>query len=207
MGELLLNIIRPKKFTSTVSIKSKVKKFMKLYRFSPIRDKNGLMEAIKHIHFSCHQLCKQAMGEYLPVVGNIGVFCHYDDEYEFLTKIREELTDASDSFNQKYFRLHQPIVIPTKGDILEMTYTHLYIRQPDPYRSQVGDLDFYLEPEKYQELKQSLLNGKIIKGARIFGRTEDMIELTDPDIDICAYICTWKMIKKEKKERNKSVGM
>lgn len=166
---------------------------MKLYRFSPMRDKKGLMEAIEHIHFSCHQLCKKAMGKYLPVAGNIGVFCHYDEEYQHLIKIREELTIASNSFNQKYFRLHEPIVIPAKKGVPETTYTHLYIRKPDPYRAQVGDLDFYLEPEIYQELKKSLLKGKIIKGARIFGRTEDMIELFDPDIDACAYISTKKM--------------
>ncbi len=162
---------------------------MKLYRFSPIQDKVQMMKAIEHIHFACHALCKQSMGRYLPVAGNMGVFCHYEDEYAFLTKLREELTDLSDSVNGKYFRLHAPIVIPAQDDIPETTYTYLYIRKPDHNKPQTGDVDFYLEPEKYAELKQSLLNGNIIKGARMLDRKDiDYIELYDPHIDAFGYI-------------------
>lgn len=148
------------------------------------------MKAIKHIHFACHTLCKQSMGRCLSVAGNVGVFCHYDDEHAFLTKLREELTDSSDRVYGKYFRLHEPIVIPAKGDIPKTTYSYLYIRKPDPNKYQVGDVDFYLEPEKYTELKQSLLDGKVIKGARVLlNRPDlDLIELYDPDIDACGYI-------------------
>lgn len=164
---------------------------MKLYRFSPIKNKAQLIKAIKHVHFSCHKLCKQSIGRYLPISGNVGVFCHYDDEYEFLTKMREELTKLSDSINQKYYRLHKPIIIPAKGDVPETTYTYLYIRKPDPYRYQVGDVDFYLESKEYAKLKQSIKKGKKIKGARIFPRPDlDMIELLDPDVDCCGYITT-----------------
>ncbi|KKU19545.1 MAG: hypothetical protein UX31_C0005G0037 [Candidatus Nomurabacteria bacterium GW2011_GWA1_46_11] len=167
---------------------------MKLYRFSPIDDETELKKAIEHIHFSCYQLCKQSFGKYLPNAGNIGVFCHYEDEYKTLTKIREKLTEPSDNFNQKYFRLHKSIIIPAKDDILETTYTHLYVRKPDPYRHHVGDLDFYLESEEYVELKRSLLDGKEIKGARVFERPDlDMIELYDPDIDALGYVSTKKM--------------
>lgn len=169
---------------------------MKYYRFSPIHNHDELIEAIRHIHFSCYSLCKQSFGGYLPNAGNMGVFCHYDDEYEALTAIRKELTEASDNVDQKYFRLHQPIVIPAKDDVPEKTYTHLYVRKPDPYRHHVGDVDFYLEPEKYAQLKQSLLQGKKIRGARVFDRTDlDMIELYDPDVDALAYVSTKKMTK------------
>ena len=65
---------------------------MKLYRFSPIRDKEQLIEAAKHTHFACFELCHQAFDEYLPVAGNISIFCHYEDEYKFLTQIRKEIT-------------------------------------------------------------------------------------------------------------------
>ena len=164
---------------------------MKLYRFSPIRNKAQLIKAIEHVHFACHKLCKQSLGRYLPVSGNIGVFCHYEDEFEFLTKIREELTKLSDNINQKYYRLYKPIIIPAKGDVPETTYKYLYIRQPDPYRYQVGDVDFYLEPKEYAKLKQSIRKGKKVKGARIFPRPDlDMIELFDPDVDCCGYITT-----------------
>lgn len=113
---------------------------MKLYRFSPIENKDQLLEAIKYIHLACHQLCKQSFGNYLPNAGNMGVFTHYNDEYDRLTKLREELTLPSDNPNQKYYQLHNPIVISAEGDIPETTYTYLYIRKPDPYRYQVGML-------------------------------------------------------------------
>jgi len=164
---------------------------MKLYRFSPIKSKEKLLESIKHIHFESYKLCKQSFGEYFTNAENMGVFCHYDKEYEFLTKIRKELTEESDNINQKYFKLHNPIVIPAKGDVPETTYSYLYIRKPDPYRYHVGDDDFYLKPDEYTQLKQSMIDGKKIKGARVFDRPDlDMIELYDPDVDVLAYVST-----------------
>jgi hypothetical protein len=167
---------------------------MKLYRFSPIKSKEELFKAIEHAHFLCHQLCKQTLGEYLPVAGNLGIFSHYPEEYEFLTKLRQEMTDESDNINQKYYRLHKPITIPAKDDVPETTYRYLYIRHPDPYRHHVGDVDFYLPQNEYNKLKQSLLDGQTIKGARIYPRTElDMIELFNPDFDVLAYVVSKKV--------------
>lgn len=164
---------------------------MKLYRFSPIQTKEELMDAIKHVHLSCYTLCKQSFGTLLRNAGNMGIFCHYDDEYEYLTRIRKEITEGSSNVNQKYFLLHSPIVMPEYEGIPETTYTHLYIRKPDPYRHHVGDVDFYLEQNEYSELKQTLLGGKKIKGARILARPDlDMVELYDPDIDALGYVST-----------------
>lgn len=170
---------------------------MKLYRFSPIKNKDELLEAIKHIHLTCYQLSKQSFGEYLPNSGNVGVFCHYDDEYEQLVTIRKDLTEPSDDPNQKYFKMHEPIVIPAQGDVPETSYTHLYIRKPDIYRSQVGDIDFYLEQGEYDKLKAKLKAGEHIPGARIFPRNDlDMIELYNPDVDALAYVSTNTMSEK-----------
>lgn len=170
---------------------------MKLYRFSPIQTKDELLEAITHIHFSCYQLCKDSFGEYLPNAGNVGVFCHYDDEYGALVNIRKELTEPSDDPNQKYFKLYKPIIIQAQNGVPETTYTHLYIRKPDIYRSQVGDIDFYLEQSEYDDLKKSLQDGKQIKGARIFPRNDlDMIEVFDPDVDALGYVSTNTMTEK-----------
>lgn len=167
---------------------------MKLYRFSPIQNEKELMEAIKYTHFECYKLCKQAFGKYLPNAGNIGIFCHYENEYKLLTEIRERLTESSDNINQKYFRLHKPIVVPAKEGVPETIYTYLYIRKPDPYRAQIGDVDFYLEPQKYKKLKEEMLNGKVMKGARLFDRPDlDMIELYDPGSDALGYVSTEKM--------------
>jgi len=170
---------------------------VKLYRFSPIQNKEQLLEAIKHIHFACFDLCKQTFGKYLPVAGNMGVFCHYGDEYKVLTQIKKELTESSNNLNQKYFRLHDPIVIPAQDDVPETTYTYLYVRKPDPYRAQAGDVDFVLEEDKYLELKKSLQSGSEIKGARVFERPDlDMVELYDPDVDALAYVSPRAMTEK-----------
>jgi hypothetical protein len=170
---------------------------MKLYRFSPIKNKEQLFEAISYIHFACHQLCKQSIGNNLPNAGNVGVFCHYENEFQQLLEIRKELTKPSEDPNQKYFELYEPIVISASDGFPETTYTHLYIRRPDIYRSQVGDIDFYIEQEQYDNLKQSLIDGEQIKGARIFPRNDlDMIELYDPDVDALGYVSTHVMSEK-----------
>lgn len=174
---------------------------MKLYRFSPIQNQEQLTEAVKYIHFACHKLCKQSFQKYLPNAGNMGVFCHYDDEYQNLVEIRKKIAKRSDDPNQKYFELYEPIVIPSQGGIPETTYTHLYIRKPDIYRSQVGDIDFYIDQSEYDALKSELANGKEIPGARIFPRNDlDMIELYDPDIDALGYVSTNTMSHKVRKK-------
>jgi hypothetical protein len=176
---------------------------MKLYRFSPIQNKEELFGAMKGIHLACFYLCKQTFGEYLPVAGNIGVFCHYQEEYERLIKIREEMTEESDNVNQKYFRLHEPITIPAQDDVPETTYTYLYIRKPDPYRAQAGDVDFVLAEDKYLELKQALQAGASVKGARVFERSDlDMVELYDPDVDALGYVSPRAMTEKVRIKQN-----
>lgn len=167
---------------------------MQLYRFSPIKKHAEMLAAIEYMHFEAFRLCKQTFGHYLPVAGNVGIFCHYQDEGESLTKLREELTESSVSFNQKYFKLHEPIVIPVKGDVPETKYTFLYIRQPDPYRHHVGDIDFYLPEDEYRSLKVEMENGKELPHARLFPSPRlDMIELHEPDSDVLAYVSTEKM--------------
>ena len=170
---------------------------MKLYRFSPIKSKEELFEAIKHIHFEVHKLCNQTFGKYLENAGNMGVFCHYDEEFIFLKKLRETLCEPSDNPDQKYFLLHNPIIIPEKDGVPETTYTHLYIRRPDPYRHHAGDVDFYLDPKEYEKLKKSLFDGKKLHGARVFERPDlDMIELYNPDFDVLSYVSTEMMTEK-----------
>jgi hypothetical protein len=170
---------------------------MNHYRFSPIKNKEELFAAIRYTHFACYKLCKCAFGKYLPNAGNIAIFCHYFDEYELLTKLRKELTIFSDNPDQKYFRLINPIDIPKSIEVPETIYFYLYIRKPNSNDPQVGDIDFYLEPEEYNDLKKSLLEGKEIEGARIYDRPDlDMIELYDPTTDALGYVSTREMTEK-----------
>ncbi len=178
---------------------------MKLYRFSPIQTEAQLRQAIEYVHRACHALSLHTFDEYLPVAGNIGIFCHYEDELTYLVGVRDQLADVHDNWNQKYYRLHQPISIPAQGGVPEATYTHLYIRRPDPYRAQVGDADFVLGPEKFGPFKQSLLDGTKVKGARAFDRPGlDMIELYDPDVDALSYVHTHTMEDNMRMQERKS---
>lgn len=167
---------------------------MKNFRFSPIKNKTELFKAIEYIHFQSFKLCKQNLGYLLPVAGNIGIFCHYEDEYEYLTNLRKELTDININWNNKYYKLYKPIIIRAKDEIPETIYTYLYIRKPDANTPNVGDVDFYLEPKQYQKFKQSVLLGKFTKGVKIFERQDlDLIRLYDPDIDVSAFIGSYKL--------------
>jgi len=161
---------------------------MHTFRFSPINDVSGMMDALLHIHLSCHKLCMQSLGNYLPVAGNIGIFSHSEEEYSLLTQLQHELVDRTKSVYGKYFLLHEPVIFPATNDIPETTYTHLYIRKPDVKKPQVGDLDFYLPPEHYANLKQSVQKGAV-PGARLLNRPDlDLVELYNDRIDTLGYI-------------------
>ena len=164
--------------------------FVTTFRFSPITDKAQLVAALAHIHGACHKLCRQSVGLYLPVAGNIGIFSHSDDEYTRLTELQREMTDPSDQVYGKYFRLHMPVHISADHGIPQASYTHLYIRKPDPNKPQVGDLDFFMETAQFATLKISLKNDSTgIHGARTLNRPDlDLIELFDPDVDALGYV-------------------
>lgn len=160
---------------------------MKLYRFSPIKNKEELVDAIRYTHFASFELCKRAFGKYLPVAGNIGIFCHYKEEFEFLAKLRKELTDSNISFNGKYFLLHEPIIIEAENGIPKTTYEYLYIRQPDRFRPQVGDVDFVIEKSEYGKIQDL----KEVNKVEIFNRPDlGMCELFHSDSDVLVYLTT-----------------
>lgn len=166
---------------------------MRLYRYSPITSEDELVAAIQYLHTATHELCLKAIGERLEVAENVGVFTHYQDEYERLVKIREELTDSSVHFNNKYYLLKKPLVMSDGTE-----YKYLYIRQPDPYRAQVGDIDFAVDPEKFTALKYKIQKDPSkYPYARIFPRSDlDMIELHHPDFDVLPYLIVGTMTEK-----------
>ncbi len=160
-----------------------------VFRFSPINSEVQLMKAIEYTHFTCFDLCKRVFGKYLPISGNIGIFCHFQYEFDFLTQLREELTDKTVNWNQKYYLLHNPITIPAKDKIPETTYTFLYIRRVDPEKPQVGDADLVLEKDKFIELKNSCSENKTIHGVDLHYRPDlDMVKLSTKDTDVLPYI-------------------
>ena len=155
-------------------------------------DYNELIKITNKVHSDCFELCKMATGKYLPVAGNIGIFCQSEDEFKRFLKLREQITEPSNNPNQKYFLLKEPIVV--SGTV----YTYLYIRKPDPtpYGKYLGDLDFVLEPKEYAEFKSKVERGEI-PGAEMYDRPGwDTIEITDPNISSVAYISTQEFAEK-----------
>ncbi|MEI7604538.1 MAG: hypothetical protein WCJ19_05985 [bacterium] len=150
-----------------------------------------LVDTIKHIHFECYKLCKRSFNKYFANAGNIGIFCHSDTEYQILTNIRKNITEPTDNADQKYFRLYNPIIIPADNDVPETIYSFLYIRKPDPtpYGEYLGDIDFYAEDAEFYNIKNYLLEGNYIDGAKIYDRPDlDMIQLYDEKCDSVAYL-------------------
>jgi hypothetical protein len=156
---------------------------MKLYRFSPILTYKDLIEVITYLDSAARELSKKVYNEQLPIAGNIGIFTHYQEEYDYLINLSEGLTYKDIHFNNKYFKLREPICIEGR------MYEFLYIRKHDPYRAQVGDIDFVLYEPEFSKLKQKLKNSNNFQYIRSLGRSDvDMLEMHHPDSDVLAYI-------------------
>jgi hypothetical protein len=99
--------------------------------------------------------------------------------------LREKLAHARPNYNGKYFPLKKPLHFPEKNGVPAATYTYIYIRQVDPYRSQVGDIDFMMSSEVFEPYKNALETSEFRSGARVFGRPEEnMVELWLPNYDV-----------------------
>ena len=156
-----------------------------------------LNDLISKIHEDCFKLCKDKLGTYLPVAGNIGIFCQSDADYAKYSKIKEDLTYPSSNPDQKYFELKTPIMIDQIGDIPETIYTHLYIRKPNKDSPEAGDVDFVLQEKDYSKMKERVMQGKYGEGVSIYDRPGwDNIEIKSPEINAIAYVSTLEMAQK-----------
>lgn len=155
-------------------------------------DVKELLERIELVHSFCHTLCFNAFGTFMPISGNIGIFCQSADEFEKFNKIKDELTIVSTNPLQKYFQLKEPILIPKKGTIPEGVYTHLYVRMPDPtpYGKNLGDVDFVLKDDKYVGLKSQVEKGSF-EGVQMYDRPGwNTIQIVDANVRAVAYVST-----------------
>src|SRR5581483_11001592 len=107
----------------------------KLYRFSPINSKKELIETVDYIASKATELCQKVIGREYPI-SSLTVFAHYPDEYKRLTEILFKLGELDHENNGPFVKLQQPIKIVNNQLKL------LRVRQPDPYRMQVGCNDF-----------------------------------------------------------------
>lgn len=161
------------------------------YRFSPIKSEEELLRAVEYLHKVCHEQCKQVIGRHLPARGCVAVFAHDDDEFAYLTELRQRLTNGTPNYNGKYFELRQPINIPEYGGVPAANYEFLYIHRPEARLPQVGDVDFVLPINEYEALAGKLNAETFVNGMRLFPRPEEkMIELRASDVDAITYVAT-----------------
>ena len=151
----------------------------KLFRFSPIKTKENLFDAINYVSKEMGNLCKKITGTEYPIAC-LTIFSHYPGEFENLKEIAFSLGNLDSEANGPYVKLTNPIQL--KSNKLDL----LRIRNPDPYRYQVGCGDF--EVPDYKEFKKTFLIKKS-DNLRLISRPEyDMIEFFDPDFDVLAYV-------------------
>lgn len=150
-----------------------------VYRFSPISSKEKLLEAVQYVASSATKLGQQVVGEEYPI-NSLTIFSHYQDEFAKLKEILLEMGKLDHENNGPFVQLNNPITLPNND--LQL----LRVRQPDPYRLQVGCCDFQVP--NYEEFKSVFLN-KNPNNLRLITRPEyEMIEFFDPNFDILAYV-------------------
>jgi hypothetical protein len=156
-----------------------LKKFMTQYRFSPIKTKDELLQAVRYVAEQTSELSKKIIGCSFSIK-SLTIFSHFEDEFINLKKILFELGDLYNENNGPRIKLHQPIKI---GD---NQIEYLRIRQPDSERPQVGCCDF--EVEDYFAFKNQYLESHK-DNLRLIIRTEyEMIEFFHPGFYVLAYV-------------------
>lgn len=152
---------------------------MQLYRFSPMGSKNDLLKAIQYVGDKTTELVRSILGRDLPLV-YLTVFSHHPHEYEKLKEWASELGTSSEANNGTSYVLQNPLKIGNSE------IRNIRVRQPDPYRMQVGCADF--EVENYTSFKATEFL-KHPENLRLIVRSEyEMIEFFDFDTDVFAYV-------------------
>ncbi len=146
------------------------------YRFSPIKTEKTLFEAIEYTYEETSRLLQEfsiSSGQ----LESITIFSHYPDEYSYLSDLLAGLGKSGDG--SKYIHLKAPLKL-SNGQELGL----LRVRQPDPYRYQVGCCDFTADFEKVKSLTQTFPNN-----IRLIERPDVvLIEISHPDYDVLAYV-------------------
>ena len=151
----------------------------KLYRFSPIRTEEQLIESIRYIDSQARELSNKIIKKEYPL-SSLTIFSHYPDEFEQLKEILFKMGEQQAENNGPYVRLVNPLVL--RGGALKF----VLVIKPDPYRMQVGCCDFNI-PD-YDEFKSNYLKSTTNKLRLIERVDHEMIEFFDPDFDILAYV-------------------
>src|SRR3989344_5155552 len=108
---------------------------MNQYRFSPIQDKEELVDAVRYVATETTRLAEKVIGESFPIK-SLTIFSHDQSEYESLIEILFEVGRPYNENNGPRVELFEPIRIGNNS------IKYLRIRKPDAERPQVGCNDF-----------------------------------------------------------------
>ncbi len=153
---------------------------MKLYRFSPIKDKTTCLEALKYIDQKLRELSGLVLDEQLPV-NTLKIFAHYEDEYAFIKQWADTLGKAWKGSSATSYYVEPSEQMTVNNDTIE----YVGLRIPDPYRSQVGCGDFVVD--NFEDFKTKYL-GQSPYIREISHPEYEMLELFHQDIDVLGYI-------------------
>ena len=169
---------------------------MKLYRFSPIENTETLAETVEYVAKHATQLYFRSTGLMKDdLVTSLTIFAHYPEEFEALKSMASTVGSLYNENNGPRYKLHQPIevnlgILEINGEdkSFRTAIQLLRIRQPDPYRMQVGcadlDVDF-----QYKGSKDAASSLDKDRSPRLITRKDFyMLEFFDPNIDVLAYV-------------------
>jgi hypothetical protein len=132
-----------------------------------------------HVAEKMGELCRKVIAVELPLK-SVTIFSHYEDEFKSLKEMLLEMGEKIGEENGPYVRLNQGI--SAAGNEIDL----IRVRQPDPYRMQVGCGDFMVAD--YKKFKKEFLVGHS-KNLRVINRPAvEMIEFFDPDFDVLGYV-------------------
>lgn len=164
----------------------------KLYRFSPITSEQAMLEAVEYIAIEATRMLFREMGTNQQIK-HVTIFAHYWDEYNELVQLTSQLGTQTEANNGIRTRLTKNIDVftmklETNSGVIDVTESieSIRIRKPDPYRMQVGCCDFEYDGE-YLWLATTETVGRA-NMRRIERDDIDMVEFSDPDIDVLAYV-------------------
>lgn len=149
------------------------------HRFSPIKNKDSLLQAIIYTATNSSALCEAVIGKQLPI-HSLTIFSHFEDEFVFLKKLLSTIGTPYNENNGPRIALHKPIIIDSH------TLTHLRIRKPDSERPQVGCNDF--DVKNYKDFNERYLEIHPDHLTLIKRPEYEMIEFHHPDFDVLAYV-------------------
>lgn len=154
----------------------------RLYRFSPITRTGVLQQATSYVatraRHMARVICGQSWNRDCELSG-LTIFSHYQAEFTTLCKLAEGIGPVIAQHNGPY--------VDTAGNLdIAGGAPRLRIRQPDPYRTQVGCCDLVVD--SYAKFKAAYVKPSN-PHLRVIQRPEyEMVEFFHPDYDVLAYV-------------------